>query len=200
MKTIKKRKTVIFLLLSVLISFLFSGCDPNSIEYRYNIKRFIGDYETFDFYMGVRIIDYSPEGMEGEFNQNIYGITEDGYYYRDDQNEISFYEIKLDANLVKAINDTINMVGDKASLKKKEIVFEDSSMSFTYKRYYYAEGYTDDFRIEINQTSDSNLELALGASYDGYGTKSLGIGLSSYALALDDISYRYIIQIYMKKI
>jgi len=196
----KKKLILLFLVCTLVFCTLLGGCYRDSIEYKYDIERFDGKYRTFsehgiEHYIDITINDYVPEGFSGEFKVMLFGeITPEGYDWLPD-NVVEFREVKLDAQLVEAINDMIDMIGDEVQVKKDEIYFKDSDTTFTYKESYYEEGFG--LRTQLNIKNDI-IRAFTDMSY--YGNKKIIRFFFAFnAEATDGTEYEIYIAAFKKK-
>jgi len=115
----KMKYMAVFLIsITIIVSvFTLNGCvDKNSPEYRFDIKRFLGEYEVKgpNLEVELRITNFHYEVFPGTQTNEFWGfpigkITEQGYYYRTlDTGEIVFRELEFDVELVKAVNQIID--------------------------------------------------------------------------------------------
>jgi hypothetical protein len=168
-----------------------------SDEYLYNIRRFYDDYNKIEnAYIRAGVHDYIPEGQSSYFNNYLSmfrKITEEGVYFGV---ELEFHPMKLDANIVNAINDCVDIVGTKAVLNRREIKFTDTSLRF---------GILDS---HLDLRHGKRLKVTLDVSDTGftdmwiYGYPNLGgkygiiIGFKSSVTALDGETYDYQVEIF----
>lgn len=193
-----KLKIIAVFLLAITMSMTLLSC--SSKEYRYDIKRFVGEYEVEPdfYYFDLSLYDYSTNKtiMKEEL---LTELTEYGYYQIsfDNHDEIVFFERKFDANLVAAINSTISMLGKKIRLKKDKIIFKDSNESINITEYFYTTNYIECIEIHTPEKEDGSSTFAR-AYYDDYTGKELKkIIITSYAnvKGTDEIIYKYYIHI-----
>lgn len=194
-----KHKIIITLLLLLMMPLFICSC--NSTDYRYNINRFIGDYQTQpDFYfVDVRLFEDTTHKTIMDTSARIIEFTENGFYYLTLENrDIAFYERKFDPNLTVVIQDSIKMLGKNIKLKKKEIVFTDSNESYIIKDSHYTNLFGNCLEINTCEKEDGSTAFTRGyyqIDEEGKEIKELSITFNKEVQGLDGIVYNCFINL-----
>lgn len=198
-----KHKIIITLLLLLMMPLFICSC--NSTDYRYNINRFVGDYQTKpDFYfVDVRLFEDTTHKSIMNRGDWIIDFTENGYYYLTLENrDIAFYERKFDPNLTVIIQDAMKMLGKNVKLKKKEIIFTDSNESYIIENSEYSQMVGDCLEINTCEKEDGSTAFTRGFYYideEGKERKELSVNFNKKVQGLDGMVYNCYINLRIYK-